>query len=217
MVYDFRESHIIAFEKRFLSLDLQGFYSEVDLDAKCNMFYKFIDAALTAIPKQEVFLTDSDVPWMTPFLKLLINERWKAYRSRRWTSYNLLKEKIKRAIASAKTAFVNKKRSSIKDMWSYVNFERGSQCSNFDSLTNDLYSTTADLLDACNNQFCSVMNPASDHSIFEDLVDDEWTPSLEVLDVWNSLIHLPLKATGSDNIPCMLYMYRKAALSLIHI
>ena len=36
--------------------------------------------------------------WITPLIKHLINERWKAYREYNWPQYNHLKMKIKNEI-----------------------------------------------------------------------------------------------------------------------
>lgn len=210
-VYDFRESHVVAFEKRFLGCELEKFYAEGDIDVKCSMFYEFMHTALEEIPTRVVSLSDLDVPWMTPFLKYLIDRRWDAYRSRNWACYTSLKEKVKRAVAVAKSAFANRKSGSVREMWSFVNFVRGSSGSDIFRCL-DEYSSKEELLNACNDHFCSVMNPQSGSMVISDLTDDEWLPHVGVTDVWRELSHLPIKATGSDGIPCMLY--RRAATVL---
>lgn len=83
VVHDFIESHIVAFEKHFLTGDLHVFYSETDIDKKCDIFYRIMSDAMTEIPTRVVLLTDRDVPWMTPFLKNLIDQRWQAYTEAR--------------------------------------------------------------------------------------------------------------------------------------
>ena len=212
VVYDLRESHVLAFEKHFAGCRImEALYQEDDLDGKCDIFYKFMYESLSKIPRRTVFLTESDVPWMTPFLKYLIDQRWQAYRNREWNRFNAFKDKIKRLINSAKAAFVNKKKNSVKDMWSYVKYERGSQSSDLSSLFGEQYSSV-DVLDSFNEHFCSFMSPSSSISALDNLPDDDWMPCVHVYDVWKALKNLSPKATGSDNIPTLLY--KKASASL---
>jgi hypothetical protein len=63
-----------------------------------------------------------------------------------------------------------------------------------------------------NAHFSASSTTPIDSSTFENLGDDSWFPSFDVLDVWQHLHRLPCKATGSDNIPNLLY--KRAALVL---
>lgn len=212
ILFDLRLSNVLAFEQRFLSRDFKFFYSCTDIEDKCSIFYDFLSDAMSAIPKHVVFLTNTDQPWMTPFVKFLIDARWKAYRSRKWNLYNNLKLKTNREIWRAKKAFFLKKCKSPKGLWSYVNFERGSSKSGISSFV-DSFGSLNDFLHAMNQHFCAVMLPSSKSSAFVNLPDDDaWFPAFTVVDVWESLRRLPCKATGSDDIPTKLY--KKAALVL---
>ena len=167
---------------------------------------------MAEIPRKVVLLSDLDVPWMTPFLKHLIDQRWHAYRSQHWTNYHFLKKKIKQAIVDAKTAFVTKKSRSVREMWSYVKFERGYPSNDLSSIVNNGQVQSKESLNVINELLCSFMNPSSSIPVFEDLDDDSWMPTVDVVHVWKALSRVSLKATGSDNIPCLLY--KKAALVL---
>ena len=213
--YDLRSSNVFAFEQLFLSHDFSTFYSAFDIDLKCKLFYDFMNCAVNlAIPKYDVYLTDSDAPWMTPFIKHLINKRWGAFRSRNWEVYNCLKTKIKKEILKAKAKHFEKKSDSTKGMWSYVRMERG-----FDKtdpivfLNKSEDSPDIEVLNELNSYFCSVMGQmSSPPASIESMIDDEWMPSFSVEDVWKLLSTLPLKSTGSDDIPTLIY--KKCALVL---
>ena len=205
VLYDLRLSHVLAFEKKFLSNDFTAFYSCVDIDDNCNMFYDFMYDALSVIPQKTVFMTEADAPWMTPLIKFLIDKRWSAYRSRNWSLYNNLKLKVKQEIWRAKKRFFCKKAKTVKGLWSYVNMERGAQKGDCSSLINATGHRIEDVINDLNDHFCSLMNPSSAFPDPLDLPDDSWCPSFGVEDVWQMLQHLPLKATGSDDIPSKLY------------
>ena len=115
-VYDLRESHLMAFEREFLSRDFSRFYSNCDIEEKCSIFYQYIYEALAVIPRSEVILTDSDAPWMSPLVKLLIEKRWNAFRSRNWGMFNVLKAKVRDEVTKAKKRFFEKKSKSVKGL-----------------------------------------------------------------------------------------------------
>ena len=213
VIFDLRESHVIDFEKRFLSNDFEAFYSCVNVDDACNLFYKFMNDALNAIPRKTVFITDSDAPWMTPLIKHLIDQRWNAYRCRNWAVYNSLKLKVKEEILRAKKNFFQKKMNNVKGLWAYVNMERGTRKGDCSPLFNFCGQRIDAVLNALNDHFCSVMNPSSTDSAPFEMFDDSWCPSFGVEDIWELLHHLPLKATGSDDIPTKLYKMSAVILS----
>lgn len=211
VLFDLRLSNILAFEQRFLSHNLDLFFSCKDIEQKCAMFYDFLTDAMTVIPKKEVFMKSDDAPWMTPFIKFLIDARWSSYRTRNWAAYNHLKVKVNKEIWRAKKSFFLKKSKTVKGLWSYVNMERGTKTRDCSGLVCD-FGSVVDLLNTFNDNFCRAMNASDDSSLSTSFSDDSWSPSFEVTDVWRCLHHLPLKATGSDGVPTKLY--KKAALIL---
>ena len=170
-LYDLRESNILAFEKQFLSCDFERFYSDNDVDNKCSIFYEHMYKAMSVIPCTEVILTDNDTPWMSPLIKFLIDQRWKAFRARDWQQYNSLKMKVKQEITKAKMSFFKKRSTSVKGLWSYVNFERGCHRNDFThtSTCSDSYRDAANSL---NDYFCSIMNSTSVATVPEAVSDD---------------------------------------------
>lgn len=212
--YDLRLSHVLAFENEFIHhSQLSSFFAENDVNVKCYLFNKIMHDSMYVIPKHVVYLSDSDAPWFTPFLKFLVNKRWEAFRSHNWEMYNFLKVKVKTEIFKAKTNFFRNKARSVKGMWSYVRMERGANANAYyDRIINDSSIPTKDVLNHLNNQFCSVMTPKTTTTDLFDVQDDGWLPSFSVVDVWLALSRLSTMATGSDDIPTQLY--KKSAVIL---
>ena len=210
--YDLRLSHVLAFERQFLNhCELPTFYALTDVDQKCDCFFRVMIDSMRVIPQHVVYLTDSDAPWFTPFLKHLVNKRWEAFRSHDWQMYNYLKIKVKSEIFKAKNNYFQKKRSTVKGLWSYVNMERGSNDNaQFDLLTKN--SPIKTVLNRLNEHFSSAMNTQSAPADLSNFEDDGWMPSFTAVDVWQILSRLKSKATGSDDIPTILY--KKSALIL---
>ena len=51
-------------------------------------------------------MSPNDKPWMTPKLKMLINSRYDAFRSKQFPKFIHLKEKVKKEIQKAKRAWL---------------------------------------------------------------------------------------------------------------
>ena len=150
------------------------------------------------MPKKIVYLTESDKQWMTPTIKHLIDKRWEAYRLQNWSVYNSLKIKVRNLITKAKIALFKKKKDTVKGLWSYVNLERGTVNKDLNALFDG--SSTSDVLNQLNDHFCKSMT-VSLSSRNCNLEDDNWLPSVTVLDVWRMLSRLQPKAAGSDDVP----------------
>ena len=101
-VYDCRRSNVIQFLKRLSSASFMKVYDAINIDEKCQAFNEVFYDALSIISRREVFMTRHDKAWITPFLKLLIEDKWMAYREGNWTKYNHLKEKVRSEVLKAK-------------------------------------------------------------------------------------------------------------------
>ena len=123
----------------------------------------------------------------------------------------MLKVKAKEAIRRAKLSFFEKKKDTTKGLWSFVNLERGSTSKDLSLLFKDAQSPDA-ILNELNEHFCNSMNTGSPTLNTQSIQDDGWYPTDSVFEVWRMLSKLPSKATGSDDIPTLLYT--KSALIL---
>ena len=79
---------------------------------------------------------------MTPKLKLLINDRWLAYKRRDFGKYTHLKNKIKTEIVLAKKSRINKNSNNTKSFWNVINniIDRYNTTSTLTSLRTSLES-----------------------------------------------------------------------------
>ena len=140
-VYDMRQSYVNDFVDLLCQTDWSSLHDgDLDLDTKTAFFHHALkEAFVAAIPSSEVVLTGNEKPWITPLLKLLINQRWEAYRSRNFPRYHQLKKKIKSELSKAKASWIGK--NQRKDIWKTVRTLSGkavtdplaSLCSQFSS------------------------------------------------------------------------------------
>ena len=80
------------------------------------MFQSIMEQVFNScIPKKHVIMSQRDKPWISPHIKILIHERWAAFRNRNWQLFNHLKVKIKAEIVNAKRRWLDKIKS--KNIW----------------------------------------------------------------------------------------------------
>ena len=103
-VYDLRTSFVCDFLDLLSLIDWSFLYHEEDsLNLKCELFHDCIYRVFSdTIPCKVVEVIDNNKPWITPFIKSLINDRWFAYRTGNMPLYNHLKQKVKNEIARSK-------------------------------------------------------------------------------------------------------------------
>ena len=84
VVYDFRKSNLDALNSKVCHVNWDEIIkSEEDVDLLWRKFLSVIQQTITeVIPSKRVWMPSSDKEWMTPVSKMLINERWNAYRRR---------------------------------------------------------------------------------------------------------------------------------------
>ena len=128
-VYDLRQSHIANFVNAVNSIDWTLLYkSDLSVNLKCSIFHDTLSDCFSAtIPVQDIPMSGNEPPWFTPRLKLVINQRWEAFRSGDMNRYNYLKLKVKSMIITAKSNWASKFKTgkSSKSMWCAVNHLAG--------------------------------------------------------------------------------------------
>jgi len=121
--YDFRQADLtfIHYHSDILFND-----SPCDnINQLSSSFYKSIYDILGTIPCKLIRRTHKDKPWISDKIKGLINDRWKAYRSKNYSKYVYLKDKVKKEIVSAKENWLTQKRQKDSNMWNVVRFVEG--------------------------------------------------------------------------------------------
>ena len=142
----------------------------------------------------------------TPLTKMLINERWDAYRRKDWERYNELRHKIKLEIRKSKTMQADKFKRNVHGMWRYVNFISGKK--NKDSWCNLIlkYGNVENLLSAVVSALMENFDPTASGAGNTDFLDDNWNINLATHEIKNLLSKLsPHKSPGIDGIPNRIY------------
>ena len=208
-VYDTRESYVRNFVCSLQCVDWSMVYDDdKSLDARVEWFHDMLLSTFAEeIPSFEVPMFTHEKPWMTPLIKHLINQRWNAYRSRDFTVYHHLKEKIKTEIAKTKAAWI--KRAHSKDVWKTVKVLSGKVVGDPISYLCSQFPNKTSAVQAINDKFCSYFQPSGD---FKLLSKPDGKPlEVPVHFVYEQLRKLSTRKSSPD-LPCKLY---KAAAHVI--
>ena len=211
-VYDMRQSHVKDFVDLLHSTDWSLLHDEdVDLDTKTAFFhYALNEAFIATIPSSEVVFTGNEKPWITPLLKLLINQRWEAYRSRNFARYHQLKDKIKSELSKAKTSWIRK--SQHKDLWKAVKTLSGK--ATHDQLVNlcSRFSSKRAAADSINVKFATHFQQSGDISQYAaSTVSQKNVLQVSLQFVYREL-HSLNPSKSSPDLP--LRLYKAAAYAL---
>jgi hypothetical protein len=125
IVYDMRPTNISFFLSLLQLTDWSYLHNPaVNIDSKCAYFDFALNLAFSmSIPSSVVTMSVRDKPWMTPFLKSLIEKRWAAFRKRDFPKFNHYKEEVKKQITKAKRMWIMKKQNT--NIWELVQSSSG--------------------------------------------------------------------------------------------
>ena len=207
-VYDFRRSNIDAFVAKIDSIDFNDILSGlVSVDDKVSALNIALKCALQMIPRHRVFSTSRDKPWMTHKLKLLINERWDAFRHSNLSKYIALKCKIKNEIILAKQQWVKKESSSSQKFWSVINDISGRRAKGFLSTLLNENDSYENLVNKINALLCSnYLVPEKVSKLPEMSVLNDWKFEVFEPDVLSEIINLKKKHSPKEDLPTRLYV-----------
>ena len=210
-VFDYRESNISLFIDNLINSNLCEIFTSSDIDKKATILQNCLLKAFGYIPSRNVIIYDSDKEWMTPLVKILINDRWNAYRDKNWPLYNHLKTKVKKHILLAKQSWAEKAERSSKDLWKVVNSLGTKKSASLDSFTGDDLPKFVNIV---NDIFSKNFNVRDIDFVLPDLLFNDWSPTVTEEWVYTELCGLDIfKATGSDEIPLRLYKLAAPILS----
>lgn len=203
VLYDLSDGSINAFLLSLKECSFHDLYLEKDLDKKVELFYaKFLEC-LSLIPCKTVHMSRRDKPWMTSYVKDLINKRWQAYRCRDFNMYNYYKEKCQREIVRCKRSWAKKSRSSSRGIWNVVAEIQGKNGTRSLSSLFSLFHDDLQAANEINKIFTECFNPSC---LVDFPFDDDWCPLSTPFDTFMFLDKLSVnKFTGSDNIPNRFY------------
>ena len=210
-VHDFRRSYVDKFVRALANTSFLDMYRANTIDEKVVIFYEKFHACRALIPTKTVMLSSRDKPWMTPYLKCLINDRWHAFRVKNFTLYNHFKVKIKDEIRKAKSRWAAKCIESSRNSWRAVNELRGTKSKPSLSSIVTKFSSCYDCCNYINEQFASYFSDSGSRNVNHDLSNHiyaseySWCPLTEPHVVYEMLSKLKTsKSTGSDGIPVRL-------------
>jgi hypothetical protein len=110
LIYDMRKRFVNNFVDTIRLYDWDNFVTcSGNIESKTLIFQTVIeDAFRKTIPKRSVPKSHDDKPWITPFIKSLIHDRWSAYRAGNFSRYKSLSVLIKNKITEAKQTWSNR-------------------------------------------------------------------------------------------------------------
>ena len=215
VIYDYRSSNIRNLLNNAKVIDWSRL---VDPEDDVNHQWKTLHQQLTSllaqsIPKRTVFLTSNDKRWMTPITKMMINNKWDAYRSKNWKRYNLLKVKVREEICKAKAIWAAKiKSSSPYGLWKTVSQLSGKATRNELTTLITEFGSPDKLAEAIATNM--TQNDSCVYAKEETGTSDNWTMHLSDHEVAQQLRKLsPRKAMGSDKIPNKIYCLLAPAIT----
>jgi hypothetical protein len=211
IVYDYRHSNIVNFVSCVKNIDWNLLIaSDIDVNSKCDIFQTTLnDCFVNCIPTNEVYMTNCEPPWFTPLLKLLINQRWEAFRQGNFIRYNYLKIKVKNMIDRAKISCASRSSKSTNSLWRTTHSILGTNSS--DPLQT-LFTQYSDCHTAANNvnDYLKTVFKTDNYFVRPDDSFIDARPDMDCTitshSVLKALYSYPdKKASGCDGIPTFLY------------
>jgi hypothetical protein len=204
-VLDMRERFVNNFVNTIRSFDWANFIDEPgNVKDKAFVFQNFIENSFcSTIPKRIVPISKKDKPWITPYIKSLIHDRWHAYRIRDFQRYNSLSILIKRKILDAKSSWA-KRCTKPSDLWNKVHTVLGDK--QRDSLSGFLsnFVSSFDAAESLNDAFTSVFINSETVNIPH--CNADWNLVISEDEVRDTILKQKVKKSpGSDGLPVTLY------------
>ena len=206
MVHDLHSDNVNAFMKSLINADFSSVYNSNTVNEKVDNFYKIFLNCILIIPCHKVKVNNCDKPWITPIVKSIINQHWKAFYQHNYSIYNALKINVKMEIVKSKLIWLNKANNRNKHsfIWDYLRQYTQSGSQDY----SDIFGMSKlELVNCLTNQFSDNLN--NTNFTANDFVID-YSNKLDVMD-WNFVItenmvnnafhHINLgKSSGTDLI-----------------
>ncbi len=214
-VYDSRSSNIDRLLTALSKVNWKEFYNmSYTVDEKCEIFHTVLDLCISeTLPVIRVRSMELNKPWLTPIIKHLINQRWRAYREGDFSKYNFLKDKVKNEIRKRKLNWGRNAKRSARDLWRVTNNAIGRVKPPLTSFLSS-YENTEAAANAINSAFYSVFEK-DECTVKDYFVSADWSyPVILPELVLQHLHRLKLgKAPGPDCIPNKIYKEAAALLA----
>ena len=216
IVYDFRRSHLMKLLEKVAQIPWSNFIIKDDpVDRQYDVFYRMImDVISESIPHKLVPLSPRDKEWITPITKLLIHERWVAYRKGDWTSFNHLKHKVKVEISKARGLWADRLKATPYGLWKLADSVNHGTCDDGFGRVIVERGGLCPVLQEIANLFSSMVTSDEPRS-FPIIKDDDWSFTVNVEKVRHFLRNLKSsKSSGDEAFPTRLYKVLADSIAL---
>lgn len=202
VVFDLRASNVDFFLNKLAQADWAPVYNEdLSVDDKCNAFHTILNTTFDqTIPVHFVRRTQKDKPWITSKIIHLINERWRAYRTRNFAVYRHLKTKVQSEIEKSKVNWISN--MSAKDLWSSVRTVMGKNKTDPLAPLLNRYKCCYLAASAINEELTQSFNSSENFELSAPTGD--WPIDLEPHTIYRCLSTMPSKKSSPD-LPTKLY------------
>ena len=197
-VRKFTHAKLFNFRATVANTDWSSIVSSFDnLDDAVFHFISYLVTLFNHIfPIRTIRIRSSDPEWMKDSLKILIDDRDRAFRSKNWSKYFRLRKEVKLHIRSLKESFIsdasatNSSQSTWKAIRSIGRFSRSSSTTRF---------LSEDLNDFFASNFISHSSQASPLSSYDSFGAAD-LPKVSVVDVFHCMRKLKNKGSGVDGL-----------------
>ena len=206
-VFDYRASNISTLLQTARNVNWEAMIDEKDdVNQQWNAFhYHMVSLIEASIPRKIVIMTNNDKHWMTPVTKMLIDEKWEAFRAKDWQRYNHLRTKVKVEIKKAKSLWTTKLNRSPNGLWKTTKQLSGKKVKcELEGLVSENQPPQALADTIAGSIGVRQYTPGSAFSNENDT--DDWPVRITVEEVFEHLANLPQnKAPGWEGIPNKIY------------
>jgi hypothetical protein len=186
----------------------------LSLDDLTNVFFATLKSIVEAtIPLKSVTMKTTDRPWISPYIKYLINKRNRYWHNGNMDKYREFREIVIKAIHSSKNSFLKNSLAKAAEQedpraeWAALNKVCGlSQKMQFN--VHQLWNSDLDMAEELNKYFASVLVHDADGDYNK--IDITNLPShcavISIGQVKKEILKLKRKATGIDDIPNWIFV-----------
>jgi len=194
VVYDFRASSISHAYTFLNSINWPSNLNSLNIDTMWDNIYSAFNFALSLVPSKQIKRTKNDKPWITNKIKLLINDRYRAFYSKDTIKFLALRDKVRKEIFKAKCTWLRDSKYK-KSLWSAVKNAESKNNLTFSSAY--IPEITHTLKQLYENEDLPLRNP--NHSQHDDFIP---TNRLDIeMFIANELSKLKInKCSGPDKI-----------------
>ena len=223
-VFDYRESNIAVLLECAKAIDWHNIFDpDEDINIQWLKLHRVIlDLLNKCIPQKLVKMTSQDKQWMSPLTKLLLDQKWDAFRSNDWQRFAFLKQKVQIEIKKAKYIWAQKLKERPDGLWKLTKEITGKRCAGGMESLIAQYPSPWHLAEEIAKNMSSECEANTRKLDTKGKINDvSWKPQITRQEIERHLRSLrSSKASGSDNIPnkvyCLLAPFLSAPLKNIY-